>query len=388
MRAFLIIGLVVPFLAFAAGTGEAARNSVFAGGEGKHGYVKHWLQRDDKLRRLYFYHGHDYGTQANYHPLNPIINGGFGIWQVAPYCFDRKLIEFPYAESFDALWENIHDPFDTVKRFGVKRFLLTEVIPASGDINNSQFWPNWGLHLIGAGVHYRETEEWYRYHKIPYPRMLSVATMYAYHFLTEMVENGGAHSLTVDPVADMFIFDPLSLLLFSNDRVCGFFADKMHIAEWSMQPAYNPVTGNLENMGQFYAAKVPFTSDGRWSVFGHAGLHEMVGLSRKVDAEHWVTGSFGMMVENIVKAEQDGEGTALTATFTWSAGVFYDRNNSLLASLTVSGVPHNRVRMNVYPGIIKLGPVSPGLFFAYTGEAIAGLTLRYLPIGLAGTMGN
>ena len=43
-------------------------------------------------------------------------------------------------------------------------------------------------------------------------------------------------------------------------------------------------------------------------------------------------------------------------------GVFYDRENSLLASLIVSDRINEKVKLNIYPGVIHLGPVSPGLF--------------------------
>jgi hypothetical protein len=46
------------------------------------------------------------------------------------------------------------------------------------------------------------------------------------------------------------------------------------------------------------------------------------------------------------------------------------------------------VRINVYPGLIRLGPVSPGLFFAWTKEALVGVTIRYCPLGIATSSGR
>jgi hypothetical protein len=66
----------------------------------------------------------------------------------------------------------------------------------------------------------------------------------------------------------------------------------------------------------------------------------------------------------------------------FSSGVYYDRNNSLLASMICTSVPHNRFRLNVYPGVLHLGTLSTGFFIAYTGELAMGIGLRYAPMGL------
>jgi hypothetical protein len=339
----------------------------------------------------YFYKAYPYGTQANYSPLNPIINGAYGIWQVAPpYDGYKKVLDFPYVDSWKYLWDNIGHPIRSVREYGTKEFFLTEVVPASGEITNSQYFPNYGLHSLGAGIHFRETEEWYRYYNVPLPRIMSVFTMAAYHLLEEMIEFGGWPHLSVDPIADLYIFDPLGIILFSSDHVARFFSESVNAAEWSLQPSFNLRTGRLENTGQFYSAKlpVPLLRNDRWKIFGLAGLHDMAGVSHRIDNERWVTAAGGLMVENIVRVPKEGEGLKQTAEWKWSSGIFFDRNNSLLASLYVSGVPHNRVRLNVYPGFFKIGPFEPGILAAYTGEFLFGFNLRYCPVGLSGSLGE
>jgi hypothetical protein len=341
--------------------------------------------------RYYFYKAYPYGTQANYNPLDPIINGAYGIWQVAPsYGGNKKVLDFPYIDSWKGLWDNIGHPIRTVREYGVKEFFFSEVIPTSLNVTNAQYFPNYALHGIGAGIHYRETEEWYRYHKVPLPRVMSIATMAVYHVLGEMIEFGGKPHCTVDPIADLYIFDPLSILLFSSDRIARFFSESANVAEWSLQPSFNLRTQRLENTGQFYSVKlkVPFLHDDRWKIFGLAGLHEMIGASRKIDDQNSITGAAGVMVENIVEVPKTGAGLKQTAEWQWSTGIFYDRNSSLLASLYVSGVPHNRVRLNVYPGFLKIGRFSPGILAAYTGEFLFGVNLRYSTVGISGSVGE
>ena len=74
-----------------------------------------------------------------------------------------------------------------------------------------------------------------------------------------------------------------------------------------------------------------------------------------------------------------------TALLQWNAGFFYDKNNSLLFSLLVTGQRSYRVVTNVYPGIVSIAGFSPGFFAAFTtGRTIAfGINVSYMPIGLA-----
>jgi hypothetical protein len=128
--------------------------------------------------------------------------------------------------------------------------------------------------------------------------------------LSEIVENRGNKGITVDHIADLYIFDPIGILFFTNDGVCRFFSEKLHLAEWSMQPAYNFSNGNLENMGQFYVMKYPISSDKRWNL----------------------TVLFGLLV---------------------------------------------------YPGVLRVGPFSPGFFLSGSKELAVGMSISYVPLGIA-----
>jgi hypothetical protein len=136
-------------------------------------------------------------------------------------------------------------------------------------------------------------------------------------------------------------------------------------------------------MGQFYVAKFPFSKDKRWSIMAHFGLHGMFGFSHRLSDEHSLSLTGGFLVEDLIRAEQEGEGMALKAVLTWRAGVFYDRNNSLMASLMVGTIPEYRIRMNVYPGIFRIGPFSPGLFLSGSTEWVVGIHVSYIPMGVA-----
>lgn len=335
-------------------------------------------------RPYFFYRALPYGTQAAYNPLNVVINGGYGILQIPGYEeHGRRVSSYNYREWGEDVWETAGHPIKTLDAFGWKPFLTEEVIPSTLSMNNNQWVPNYFLHGIGAGMHFRKTEEWYRYHLFPHPRLLSLSTMTAYHVLSEVVENRGNKELTVDHLADLLIFDPLGILVFCHDGACRFFSEKLQLQEWSMQPAIDLRTGNLENMGQFYVVKYPVSRDSTWFAMVHFGLHGTAGFTRRFSDGKALSLTGGFMVENLLRAEQEGEGRALKAVLTWRAGAFYDRNNSLLFSLMLAGIPESRVRVNVYPGLLRLGPFSPGLFVSGTKEWAAGASVSYAPLGVA-----
>jgi hypothetical protein len=337
-------------------------------------------------RPYFFYHALPYGTQVNYNPINVIINGGFGILQIPQSTsseYGRDIFDYPYINWGKNVWQTVGHPIKTISEFGWGEFISTELFPLSLNMKGNQWVPNYFLHLIGGGLHFRATEEWFRLNGFVAPRLWSIGTMVLYHGLSEIVENHGNEELTVDHLADLLVFDPAGMLLFSSDGVCRFFSEKLNLAEWSMQPAINLANANLENMGQFYVAKYPITGDKKWNVMAHFGLHGMFGMSYRSSKEHSISLAGGFLVEDLVEVEPGGEQRVLQGVLTWRVGAFYDRNNSLLASLMVANVPAYRVRFNVYPGVLKIGPLSPGFFFSGSSEWVVGVYISYVPVGAA-----
>jgi len=115
----------------------------------------------------------------------------------------------------------------------------------------------------------------------------------------------------------------------------------------------------------------------------HFGLHGMAGFSYRWQDGHSLSLTSGFLVEDLVPAEQEGEGVALKGVLTWRAGIFYDLNNSLMVSLMLSTIPESRVRLNVYPGVLRLGPFSPGFILSGSKEWVIGMNIRYVPLGAA-----
>ncbi len=332
--------------------------------------------------RYYFYRAFPYGSESLIHPLRMIINGGYGIMQLDNR--DNLPFAIDYRTGATNVWRNISHPIASIENDGWWEFLKAEVIPVSFHAKTARYWPNYTQHLIGGGMSSRMIEEWYRYHGYPHPRAWMVATMGAYHFLNEVVENDTYVGWTTDPVADLLLFDPAGILLFTSDGVCRFFSEKLHMADWSYQPSYDPHRKALENNGQNFALKLDLPRSRHWSLFYHYGTHAEMGLSHTWDGGDCLSFGAGLKAGDLI----DLDAGIRTVDLALSAGVFYDRHNSLLASLQYAGTKDYMTRLNIYPGLVRLGGFSPGFFLAVNRDdrVIAGVTLSmvpHLPVGLA-----
>ena len=328
----------------------------------------------------YFYKGYDYGNQALFNPVYVIINGGFDMLQVGNR---RGLNNLKFGSGFSNVIKNLSSPFKVIDKYGWWNFFSDEVFPFSLKKDNAQFWPNYTLHLIGGGMEFAETEEWYRYHNYPMPAVLSAITIMTYHMINETVEMGNYKGDTVDPIADIYLFDIGGIVLFSFDSVRRFFAEDLNLADWSMQPSYSITSNELHNVGQFFSIKwkIPFMD--KWHLFYYFGTNGVGGLSYKFDNGSAISVGAGAAASDLINVNPKINKNSVKLV--GNIGVFYDKNNSLLASLSLSFKTDYWINLNVYPGIVKIGPVSPGLWFAYNDDRqlVCGFSFNWFPIGLA-----
>lgn len=331
----------------------------------------------------FFYHAYPYGSESAYHPVSLILIGGYSIFQVESQ--NKHVADVDYRTGWKNVWMNILHPVREIERFGWRKFITTEIVPSSLKPKSAQYIPNYQDHLIGSGMQYRAMREWYAFHQFPCERLFAFGTMAAFHLLNETVENNRYQGNNVDPIADLLLFDPLGMLLFESDRVCRFFSRTLNLRDWSTLPAYDPVHGTMENNADNYSMKWRIPNQRRWSVFYHFGLNGLLGMSYTKESGSCISGGFGVMAKNRKKVEPEKNNLFLTVDLIWNAGVFYDRNGSLMASLMVSGSRAYKVKANVFPGVVRIAGVSPG-FFAALGqenEFIFGVFLQSVPLGLA-----
>jgi hypothetical protein len=346
-----------------------------------------WLiaapQLSAQQQEPYFYRGLTYGSESLYNPASLIINGGFDILQSATH--SRNLSTIKFGTGAKNLWNNLKDPFTQINKYGWHRFLGNEVIPMSLKIDQAQYFPNYTLHLIGGGMESRMIHEWYVAHDVPLPSLFSGLTIAAYHFVNETVENDKYVGPNVDPISDVYIFDIGGVILFSSDAVAEFFSKTLQLNDWSGQIAYNPRFNTIENHGQNFVIKYKLPFVDKTSLFYYFGDSGMLGLSFHRDNHECLSVGGGFVAKSLRNVDSTNGARTISIDMGLIGGVFYDRENSLLASLVVSDRINEKVKLNIYPGVIHIGPVSPGLFVSLGkgDQLITGVSIRYSPAGIA-----
>ena len=337
-------------------------------------------QTPDSSHTYYFYSSLPYGSEATFNPFAMVINGGFDEFQT--YGREDNLFRTPWRVGATNVWKNITNPLPQIRFYGTKRFIQNEIIPSSIIKDRDQWFPNYTLHLFGGGMEYRKAAEWYDAHGYPVPYVLSAVTTMTYHYINEIVENGPYVGSNVDPIPDLLLFDPLGIVLFSFDGVSKFFSSELSFNDWSYQPAISLGPLAVRNIGQNFVVKYPITKSGGTSLFYHFGNFGMLGLSFKSTTGEAISVGAGVISKGIYILGFD----ALTESIYTGpiVGVYYDRNNSLLASLVVMDSKKDILRANVYPGMLSIAGFSPGVFLEYgVGNSLSvGFTAQWLPVGL------
>jgi hypothetical protein len=334
----------------------------------------------------YFYHNLPYGSEALYNPISLILNGSYDIIQMENR--SREIFRLPYAQGTENVFRNLASPFSMISEYGWWNFIKREVFPLSLNVNDGQWWPNYELHLIGGGMTSVMMSEWYEDHGFSSPMVWSVSTMALYHLLNEAVENGSYEGNNVDPIADVYLFDIGGILLFSSEPVRRFFSEELHLTDWSLQPSIALNNGTLQNNGQYFSLKWKFPFSDSYSLFHYFGLRGLFGVSRRFESGEAL--SVGAGVRAVSLRLLDPNFFLLTTVLKWEVGFFYDRDNSLLASLFIGGATDNPVTLNIYPGILKIGGFSPGIWALYSRQygITVGLTTVWAPgVAITGKYG-
>jgi len=333
----------------------------------------------------YFYRSLSYGSDAAFHPVSELINGAFGVLQISSNWV--PLDDIDWHQGFSITWESISHPGTTIDTYGGTAFVKDELVPARFGSTNLQYVPNYTLHLIGGGARNRAFAEWYGAHGFAAPEVWAFGTTILHGFAVEAVEHYDKDQPTVDPVADMLVFDPLGAVLFMSDGVSRFFSHTLNMSIWSGQPMYNPVVNTFENAGENYGLHFFFSPTNRVGIFSYWGMSHLFGVT--VRGGQWFDWSIGVggAVDELKEEDRANGTTALYARVKPDLGVFVHRNGSLLGSVQVSQAWTQALRVNVYPGWFKVGGMSPGMYAGIRGDDfILGLSFSVFPIGLAGSI--
>ncbi|CAG1771508.1 hypothetical protein BAC3_01865 [uncultured bacterium] len=308
----------------------------------------------------YFYTGKEYGSEALFNPVSLFLNAGYDILQINR--IGRGIFEFDYRASSQNLFKSLGSPLRQINDYGWNLFLTSEIFPLNFDPKNAQWFPNYQIHLIGGGMVFTKLKEWYRHHGVPEPALMSFVTWSGIRIFNEAVENIGIGGANVDPIADLYFFDLASFILFSFDNVNEFFSEDLHLADWSLQPVIGIPSRALQNNGQYFSIKIKLPFSEKLSLFYHFGMASHLGLSYAIDDSDNLSAGIGGRARNLINVDNTRRHNTINTVF--EAGVFWDRNHSLMASLLLSARDEYCVHLNVFPGVLKIGEFSPGFFWA------------------------
>ena len=304
--------------------------------------------------------GYDYGSDAYNSPATVLLNKGFDIFQLRQS--PRNITTFPYRNAWHhGIREVFQHPGAAVDRFGGwNRFTRVELLPLSFKLDELNWFVNYTEHFMGGGLTMRLLDEWYRARGVPAPRLMAMLNTYAASVLNEVSEQPGVRIASPGGVADLLVFDAAAILLFHWDQPTRFLTQTLQAADWSSQASLTWPNRQLQNNGQYFTFKVPVGLE-RTRLFIRGGMGAQLGISHRVGTAHHL--SLGAGGDTEVR-EIDAQGHE-TVGFAPAAGIYWDRNNSLLVSATTSPA-ENVLAVNVYPGVLPGVAKSLGLWLVRT----------------------
>lgn len=321
-----------------------------------------------------------YGSDAQFNPATVIVNEGFDMLRIITST--RAVGEIPYGPSSRGVVHSLTHADAVLRHYGWSRWVRDELLPLSFRGKGSGKWaPNYQLHLFGAGMTYAHMAEWYDARGIPRPRLASALTLFTGHFLNEIVENAGnPTNETEEGLTDLLIFDPAGMLLWNTPWMRRAFSGSWEVNNWYGQPTWMPGTRRLENSFSAYFVRAPLPRTADWKLFALNGNAFLLGVSRRL-RDSLMLSVGGGVISMDLPVNETTTSTSQT-TLTPNLGVFVDRQGSLLVSFVNRTGHTNGPTVNVYPGVLKLGPVTGGLWAqaargGYDGRGIRwGITSR------------
>ncbi len=340
---------------------------------------------------FYFYRPQiSYGSEAFFSPATTFLNGSLDILRNGSHENNgesKSLRHLDYSTGIRNVWNSVRHPFAGIEEYGWRQFVAQEIFPIAPSRKRTQYVPNYAHHVLGAGMIYTKTAEWFSYRGYSYPRLWSFAVTQSYQFMNEVLENNHFRGPNVDAIADLLIFNPLGYLLFSFDGVNRFFSNSFRLYDWSLQPVLNPFNLEMENAGQQFAAKFGLPFFEKWEGFFYWGINGIAGLSYSLSHSDHLSFGAGTEINRLEENRNRTKNTRFLSPITDGAiGIFYDRNHSLLASMVLTMPRFYNARINIYPGVFDIGDFQTGFYLA-AGELDGlkfGLTWVSLPVGLVG----
>lgn len=316
---------------------------------------------DSSIGKL-VYPGVTYGSASVISPVTMLFNKGFDHFQARNT--SRNLPRFQFGAIRYASIDALLHPVAAIERHpGWRAWLRGEILPLTFNSTDAGWPVNYAEHLLVGGMTYRTLGEWYAARDFPLPKLWAAATTFGAGMLNEAAEFQTSREAASSSVADLYVFDLGGILLMNWDRPVRFVAGTLQGADWSNLATVTLPRGDLLNNGQYYVVKIPLpTTETR--LFLRTGMGIQAGLSRHVNAAHTLSIALGADTE-VRRVDETTLGESIRLKI--GGGVYFDRNNSLLASL-VAGPTVNRVLLNVFPGVAPGILSDLGFWGAYTRD--------------------
>ena len=302
-----------------------------------------------------FYFARPYGSEAQFNPVSQVLNEGFNTLLLVAE--DLRLRQQPFQPSLRNLGQTMQHIGPTLNEYGWRRLVRNELLPLTAK-EGGQWVPNWLDHLMGSGMVSARLAEWYRQHQVPHPAVMSYLTMTVSHVLNEVVERPGPRS--ADPVVDLLLFNNLGFVLFRNQHVQRWLSGPVQFTSWGRQPTLSR-DGALENAGQSFVLRTRLPGTQRWQFFYLYGNTHLVGASRRLGGSGLAL-SAGAGWGSEVLIVTDAATDTRTVTLGPKAGMFLDRNASLLASIVWDRTRRSLLTLNVYPAWSAAHAWQPGVW--------------------------
>jgi hypothetical protein len=306
-----------------------------------------------------FYVPRDYGSDAQFNPVSVILNHGFDQLRTSRR---HDITAYPFGASIGAVTRSVLRPDRSLRHYGYSTWLTHELLPLSlKRSGGGQWYPNYTLHLFANGVTYVRLEDWFAAHGVEdHARLAAGVSSFAFHLLGEAVENGPTADRGVDALTDLLVFDPASILLWNQSWMRRWFSGRLEARDWYGQLSVGIPGKTVENAYSMVVVRAPIPGTSNWRMLVSHGYVFLVGFSRRTVGDDWL--SVGAGADAPVTPVIDSTTGRKTALLEANTGVFYDRNGSLLASLVTRGGSDNGLTLNVYPGVLRFGPVRPSFW--------------------------
>ncbi len=288
-----------------------------------------------------------FGSQSTFSPLTMFLNVGFEDFLSSGS--DRRLGSFPYRGALGGVWDGLRHPVSAVERYGGWRsWIGSEILPF--ELSLSAGWvANYSTHLVSGALQTRMLSEWYDAHGVPAPRVLGSLTFLAASVLHESGQFPNASTGSATSVADLYLFDVAAAVFGHVGGLPDFMVRRLDAANWAPMVSVATPGSELTNLGDYWVYKLRLPHADRTRFFTRVGYGTQVGMSRDVGSDFDISVAYGAQTDSrrIDPVTLD-EGVTLVHSL-WAS---LDRNNSLLASVNVSGRLEDRLIVNVYPGVL------------------------------------